>query len=101
VVEEEGVALFGEVVTGLVESVDGAFDFGDVTIGGAWIARAVFYVPKVEVGPVLAENDRVERVGCGRVGFEVVVPESDGVVMQGGDFDSGKVKRVGHGLTLW
>ena len=56
------VALFGEVVAALVHCVDGAFDCGDVVVGGVGSAGAVFDVPEVEVGAVLG-YDGFEQEG--------------------------------------
>ena len=52
--KEPQVDLFDEVVALLVKAVDGALDGGDLGVGGEGIAGFVFFMPKVEVGAVLA-----------------------------------------------
>jgi len=95
-VEESSVALLSEVVAALVHFVDGAFDCGDVVVGGVGGAGAVFSVPEVEVGAVLGYDGRVKGLaGCDDV-ESIIVPESGGAVVQAGDFDGGKVERRGH-----
>jgi hypothetical protein len=100
---QHGVTPFGEVVAALVDAVDGALDFGNVVVGGARGAGAVFDVPEVVVGAVLGENHFEEgAVGSGereeRVGRSpgLSMPESGGGVVEGGDFDRGEGKGVGH-----
>ena len=45
-IEQPGVYLLDEVVTLLVEAIDGVLDAGDLGVGGGWVAGFVFFVPK-------------------------------------------------------
>jgi len=108
--EEAGVAALGEVVAALVEAVDGALDFGEIVVGGAGYAGAVFGMPEIEVGAMLGDEDfeegisggglgrRWEQGGGGGVGL--LVPEDDGAVVKGGDLGGGERKREGHGMKV-
>lgn len=101
--EKLGVATLGEVVAALVQPVDGALDLGDIVVGGAGGAGAVLGMPEIEVGAVLREDQIEEETVRGGEGKErvggspgVAMPQGDGGIVEGGDFDGGERKGVGH-----
>lgn len=96
-VQQENVALLGEIVAALVVAVDGALDLGDLGIGGARVASAILGMPEVEVGAVLVQNRVHEVLGMNVVGVVIAVPEAGGAVVETGDFDGREVERIGHG----
>ena len=60
--EEAFVDALDEIVAALVDPVDGVLDFGDAVVGHVGAAGFVFFVPEVEIGAVLGE-DEVEQLG--------------------------------------
>ena len=80
----------------MVYFVDGAFDFGDIVVGGVGGAGAVFDVPEIEVGAMLGQDGVVKGLGGGDCGGGVLMPERGGAVVEIGDFDGGEVEMRGH-----
>ena len=85
--EQEQIDLLDEVVAPLIEAVDGALDDGDDRVGGSGVARLIFLVPELEVGPVFEENESLEfaaREGIsGGIGRAAFVPPRGGLILQG------------------
>lgn len=99
--EENCVALFGEVVAALVEVVDGALNLDDLFGRGAGGAGAVLGVPQVEVGAMLGA-DGLQKILFGRAGvpgfgwLRTLVPLRGRAVVQSSDGARGKWKSGGH-----
>jgi hypothetical protein len=85
--EESAVDGFDEVIAALVEDVDVALDLSDASVGGAGFAGLVLFVPEVEVGTMMGEEEVVEGGGCGDGGGRIGmgVPIDGGVVLEIGD----------------
>lgn len=82
-VEEGAVDGLDEIVTPLVELVDGALDGSDTLIRGIGAAREIFLVPEVEVGTML-EQDEPDELGRGTLLRRMagLMPPFDGFILQ-------------------
>ncbi len=101
--KEQLIDLFDEVISLLVEPVDGMFHLSDAGIGDVRAASRILFVPEVEVGKVL-RADEGNEVGRGCFGGMVAVPEEIGLVVESEDGVSVKLRGGGWsglGLSCW
>ena len=97
------VDLFDEIISLLVEGVDGSLYGGDPGIGGGGVAGFVFFMPECEVGVVLTLHQIIETDGGsgGMVRFWRV-PRSGPADLRGGEASHGRrLRGVRHLSRLY
>lgn len=71
--QKVNVELLYEIITLLIDRIDGSFYGGDGWIAGTGIAGLIFAMPQVEVGAVLPQEETLESALRGNHGGGIAV----------------------------
>jgi hypothetical protein len=90
------IALLHQIVSELIELVDGPLDLGDLVVRRLGGPGPVLDVPEVEIGAMLRQDRVEEFIAGGRMGFEILMPEGGGAVVERRDLLSREVDGRRH-----
>ena len=101
--QQQHIALFGEIIAPLVGAIDEALDPGYVVVAGLRRAGRILRVPKLEIGQVLLRHRALQSGQRRQHGRSLMVPGGRAPVVQQSDLQGAERKGVrrtgGHGVS--